>query len=132
MLTKLKTIKIKALKENDNLTKDAINSVLASLDTQRGRGVEINESKIFDVIKTEIKVYKEVQSNNKEYLKESLEKAKILEQLLPKQLDENELLSIFKTQTNITTPKEFMAFLDSSGYLGRYNKGLAARIVLKK
>ena len=58
----------------------------------------------------------------------------LLNDLLPKQLTNEEIKEKYVTFSKNETlnPKTFMSKLDSEGYEGCYNKGIAAQIALGK
>lgn len=133
MLDKIKKLKVQAMKDRNKIEQDAYNAVISSVQTAKGRGVGVTDAMVLDVVKKEIKIFKETQSSDKSLLEQYQQKAEILENLLPKQLTEDELTSLFNdNKETVKNPKEFMNLLETLGHTGRYDKGLVARIVLKK
>lgn len=122
------------------LKHDAITAVLASIDTQRGRGVNINNNSILDIIKKEIKVFRESQSHDKQYLEDCEFKANFLENTyIPEQASKEKLYDMFNyfishiSANAKVTPKAFMDYLDNEmGLAGHYDKSMASGIVLGK
>lgn len=113
------------------LPREAITAVLASVDTQRGRGTEITDSSVMDIIKKEVRIFRECQSSDKQYLEDCRLKADFLENTyVPKQLSKEELLKHYSDTSCSKSPKEFMEYLDSLNLAGRYDKGIAAGIAL--
>ncbi|CCV64474.1 conserved hypothetical protein [Alteracholeplasma palmae J233] len=134
MLNKIKELRIKAMKEKDLVARNTYESVYSAAQTLKGRESSdyvIDDAKVVDLIKKEIKIYTEM-SLSKDVSRE----LELLNNLLPKQLDESEIkkhFMEFKKTNEKPTPKEFMEYLDQSLNLkGQYDKGLVARIVMSK
>lgn len=140
MLDKIKKLKVLAIKKNNEegkLERDAYNAVLASVQLAQTKLVndkliEVDDAVVISIIKKEIKVFEESASSNPKILEDFKSKAKILEGLLPKQLSDEDVSNFLAEYTGNKNPKEFMKFLDDKGYVGCYNKGSAASLVLKK
>ena len=138
LLERIKSLKIEAMKTKStfsHLGREAYDAVLASIDTQKGRGVEITDAVVLETIKKEVKIFKETQSRDGQYLEDCELKAATLSLLLPKQLTTEDLEGIFYTYTYDTpqdqySPKSFMAYIESIHGTGCYNKGDASKIVI--
>ena len=140
LLNRIKSLKMAAMKENNTesrIKKEAYNAVISSVQTIStrpvdGKMVEVDNVFILGVIKREIRMFREAVSSDPNVLKEYELKAKVLEELLPKQLLKEDLEILFSEFTGEKNPKAFMMFLDEKGYGGSYNKSEAAAIALKK
>lgn len=140
MLDQIKALKIKAVKENTSeskLAKDAYTAVLSSVQAAQsklvdGKLIVIDDAFVLGTIKKEIKIFRESVSNNPDVLRDYESKAKILEELLPKQLTKEDLLNLLLEFEGERNPKSFMKYLDELGHVGCYNKAIASSIILGK
>jgi uncharacterized protein YqeY len=129
LLDKIKTLRIEAMKSKDSVARFAYEAVIGECQTFAGRGNELTEDRVVKILKKEIDKYKEMPAREKE--------VQLLSILLPEekpQLTQAELKEIFETKllNGEKNPKEFMRVLDETGYVGRYNKGMAAKVALEK
>ena len=135
LLTQIKKQRFVAMKEKDTDTKLALESVLNAVDNLKGSGpVEIDDAKVIQLVKKEIKAYTDSMEKTNGQL-DTTAKIKVLESLLPKQLTNDEVVEIL----NITgilkvsnNPKRVMQTLDENGYAGQYDKGFVAKLALGK
>jgi uncharacterized protein YqeY len=125
LLENVKNLRLEAFKARKKEERFAYESVITEVQTQQGRGVEITDGSVIGIIKKEISRYTE--------MNRPLE-VQILSDLLPKQLTTEQLKEKFLelSKDEVLNPKTFMSKLDSNGYEGCYNKGIAAQIVLGK
>jgi len=127
MLDKIKDLRLKAIKEKNQVARYAYESVITECQTTQGRGIELTEQKIVKIIKGEISKYQEMFGDKSQEIK-------LLSVLLPEEkpvLSEQELETIFTGQ-DLRNPKLAMEYLDNNGYSGRYDKGLVAKLALRK
>ena len=129
ILEKLKTLRIEAMKSKDTVARYAYEAVIGECQTFAGRGNELTEDRVAKILIKEIDKYKEMPGREKE--------VELLSALKPEekpQLTEEELKNIFNNHlfSGEKNPKEFMRVLDETGYAGRYNKGMAAKVALGK
>lgn len=137
-INKIKRLKLEAMKENtpeSRLKRDAYNEVITSIQYKVGKQEQLTDSLVIGCIKAEIKKYTEYQSNSQQVLLEAKQKANALEELLPKQLTREELISAIENLEDKyfalnekVTPKYLMEALDAEGYVGRYSKAMAAEL----
>jgi len=140
MLNKIKALKMAAMKENNSeskIKKEAYNAVISSVQTIStrpvdGKMIEVDNVFILGVIKREIRMFREAASSDPNILREYELKAKVLEELLPKQLLKEDLKNLLTDYEGERVPKEFMKYLDDKGYIGAYNKKDAADVILGK
>jgi uncharacterized protein YqeY len=117
------------MKSKDSVARFAYEAVIGECQTFAGRGNELTDEKVLKILKKEIDKYKEMPGREKE--------VEILSKLLPEekpQLTKDELIHIFDTKLfdGEKNPKSFMRVLEETGYSGRYDKGLAAKVALGK
>lgn|SRR5690554_3932121 len=127
MFNELKKLRLQAMKDKNTLERFALESVISSIDAQRGRikDFEASDAVVIATIKKEIKSYSEMVGRDAE--------VEFLTSLLPKQLTNDELsLLIDKEFETGDKPKDIIDKLNKLGYEGRYDKGFVARVVMSK
>lgn len=127
LLERIKLDRVNAMKEKDQVTRQALEAVITELDTKRGRGNNITEAVIIAQLKSEIKILRDVNTitDNAE------DKALVLERYLPQQLSEQEIISILNDALGFETwnnPGQFIKHLNSLGLDGSYDKALAVKL----
>lgn len=127
LLERIKLDRVNAMKEKDQVTRQALEAVITELDNKRGRGNNITEAVIIAQLKSEIKILRDVNTitDNAE------DKALVLERYLPQQLSEQEIISILNDALGFETwnnPGQFIKHLNSLGLDGSYDKALAVKL----
>ena len=102
LLEKIKNLRLEAFKARKKEERFAYESVITEVQTQQGRGVEINDGSVIGIIKKEISRYTEM---NRHY------EVQLLNDLLPKQLTNEEIKEKYVTFSKNETlnPKTFMS-----------------------
>lgn len=127
LLERIKLDRVNAMKEKDQVTRQALEAVITELDTKRGRGTNITEAVIIAQLKSEIKILRDVNTiaDNAE------DKALVLEKYLPRQMSEQELvyeLVELLSLKELSNPGQFIKHLNSLGLDGTYDKALAVKL----
>ena len=133
MLTELKKLRMKAMKEKDTVARYAYEVVITECDRKRGQvGRDVTESETIKILKREIGKYKET-IFTPENRDDTLRSIGLLEVFVPKMIMDHEVRGLL-TESGITftNPKEAMSWMDEEGYKDRYKKGIVAEYVLRK
>ena len=143
--TKLKDELIKAMKDKDKLKVSTLRMVNASIKdleiSQRTNNQEdeISDNKIIDILVTMVKQRKEAadtykQGNRDDLSKKELDEIKIIEEYLPKQLSEDEIIKIIEdliSKNNISDISGMGLLMSEikKKYSGQLDLGLASKII---
>ena len=125
MLAQVTKLRNKEFKEGNKIARNAYNSVITAFQTAKGRGIELTNKKMLDILKKQIQMYTEMV--DREY------EVNLLSELLPEekiQISEDKIRELFGTYEGDKNPGLFMKWLNEQGYEDTYNKGLVAKIVL--
>tara|TARA_Y100001970_G_scaffold188311_1_gene229046 strand:+ start:76 stop:534 length:459 start_codon:yes stop_codon:yes gene_type:complete len=143
--TKLKDELIKAMKDKDKLKVSTLRMVNASIKdleiSQRTNNQEdeISDNKIIDILVKMVKQRKEAadtykQGNRDDLSKKELDEIKIIEEYLPKQLSEDEIIKIIEdliSKNNISDISGMGLLMSEikKKYSGQLDLGLASKII---
>ena len=143
--TKLKDELIKAMKDKDKLKVSTLRMVNASIKdleiSQRTNNQEdeISDNKIIDILVKMVKQRKEAadtykQGNRDDLSKKELDEIKIIEEYLPKQLSEVEIIKIIEdliSKNNISDISGMGLLMSEikKKYSGQLDLGLASKII---
>ena len=143
--TKLKDELIKAMKDKDKLKVSTLRMVNASIKdleiSQRTNNQEdeISDNEIIDILVKMVKQRKEAadtykQGNRDDLSKKELDEIKIIEEYLPKQLSEDEIIKIIEdliSKNNISDISGMGLLMSEikKKYSGQLDLGLASKII---
>ena len=143
--TKLKDELIKAMKDKDKLKVSTLRMVNASIKdleiSQRTNNQEdeISDNKIIDILVKMVKQRKEAadtykKGNRDDLSKKELDEIKIIEEYLPKQLSEDEIIKIIEdliSKNNISDISGMGLLMSEikKKYSGQLDLGLASKII---
>lgn len=129
----IKKLKIEAMKNKDTNAIEAYDTVLANIELAKSnKNFKFTEADVFAIIKKEISIFNESMSSDENILEGYKVKANILNELLPKQLSNFEILELLDSYEGDLLPAPFMKYLDEKGYVGQYDRRLVAGLVMNR